>query len=72
MGVPGERKGRVGAGANRLQHPVVTTARVLAWVACLLTNAVGCGMPGLFDCFCCPHASVHRPSIACLAVFLCA
>ena len=28
-------------------------------------------MPGSFDCFCCPHTSVHRPSIACLAVFLC-
>ena len=28
--------------------------------------------PGSFDCFCCPRASVHRPSIACLAVFLCA
>ena len=27
-------------------------------------------LPGLFDCFCCPHTSVHRPSIACLAVFL--
>ena len=26
---------------------------------------------GSFDCFCCPHISVHRPSIACLAVFLC-
>ena len=29
-------------------------------------------LPGSFDCFCCPRASVHRPSIACLAVFLCA
>ena len=28
-------------------------------------------LPGSFDCFCCPRASVHRPSIACLAVFLC-
>ena len=27
---------------------------------------------GSFDWFCCPHASVHRPSITCLAVFLCA
>ena len=27
-------------------------------------------LPGSFDCVCCPHASVHRPSIACLAVFL--
>ena len=27
-------------------------------------------LPGSFDCFCCPHTSVHRPSIACLAVFL--
>ena len=26
---------------------------------------------GSFDCFSCPHTSVHRPSIACLAVFLC-
>ena len=25
-------------------------------------------LPGSFDCFCCPRASVHRPSIACLAV----
>ena len=29
-------------------------------------------LPGSFDCVCCPRASVHRPSIACLAVFLCA
>ena len=28
-------------------------------------------LPGSFDCFCCPRASVHRQSIACLAVFLC-
>ena len=28
-------------------------------------------LQGSFDCFCCPHTSVHRPSIACLAVFLC-
>ena len=28
-------------------------------------------LPGSFDCFCCPHTSVHRLSIACLAVFLC-
>ena len=28
-------------------------------------------LPGSFGCFCCPHTSVHRPSIACLAVFLC-
>ena len=28
-------------------------------------------LPGSFDCFCGPHTSVHRPSIACLAVFLC-
>ena len=28
-------------------------------------------LPRSFDCFCCPHTSVHRPSIACLAVFLC-
>ena len=26
-------------------------------------------LAGSFDCFCCPHTSVHRPSIACLAVF---
>ena len=26
---------------------------------------------GSFDCFCRPHTSVHRPSVACLAVFLC-
>ena len=24
-------------------------------------------LPGSFDCFCCPHTSVYRPSIACLA-----
>ena len=29
-------------------------------------------LPGSFDCFCCPYASVHRPSVACLTVFLCA
>ena len=29
-------------------------------------------LPGSFDCFCCPRASVHRPSITCLAVFQCA
>ena len=28
-------------------------------------------LPGSFDCFCCPHTSAHRPSIACLAVVLC-
>ena len=28
-------------------------------------------LPGSFDYLCCPHTSVHRPSIACLAVFLC-
>ena len=28
-------------------------------------------LPGSFDCFCCPRACVRRPSIACLAVFLC-
>ena len=26
---------------------------------------------GSFDCVCCPHTSLHRPPIACLAVFLC-
>ena len=29
-------------------------------------------LPASFDCFCCPRASVHRPSITCLAVFPCA
>ena len=29
-------------------------------------------LPRSFDFFCCPHTSVHRPSIACLAVLLCA
>ena len=29
-------------------------------------------LPGSFDCFCYPRASVHRPSIICLAVFPCA
>ena len=27
-------------------------------------------LPGSFDCVCCPRASVHRPSVACLTVFL--
>ena len=29
-------------------------------------------LAGSFDCCCHPRASVHRPSVACLAVFLCA
>ena len=29
-------------------------------------------LPRSFDWFCCPRTSVHRPSIACLAVFPCA
>ena len=29
-------------------------------------------LPGSLDCFCCPRTSDHRPSVACLAVFLCA
>ena len=27
---------------------------------------------GSFDCFCCPHTSVPRPSMTCLTVFPCA
>ena len=29
-------------------------------------------LQGSFDCVCCPHTSVLRPSVACLAVFPCA
>ena len=29
-------------------------------------------LPGSFDCFCCPHTTVLRPSTTCLAVFPCA
>ena len=43
----------------RQRRPIVGVLRV-CWL-----------LPGSFDCFCCPHTSVHRPSIACLAVFLC-
>ena len=41
------------------RHPIFGALR-MCWL-----------LPGSFDCFCCPHTSVHRPSIACLAVFLC-
>ena len=41
------------------QRPIVGVLR-MCWL-----------LSGSFDCFCCPHTSVHRPSIACLAVFLC-
>ena len=44
----------------RQWRPVVGVLR-LCWL-----------LPGLFDCCCCPRASVHRPSITCLSVFLCA
>ena len=44
----------------RQQRPIIGVLR-MCWL-----------LPGSFDCFCCPHTSVHRPSIACLAVFLCA
>ena len=40
------------------QRPIIGVLR-MCWL-----------LPGSFDCFCCPHTSVHRPSIACLAVFL--
>ena len=43
----------------RQRRPIVGVLR-MCWL-----------LPGSFDCFCCPHTSVHRPSIACLAVFLC-
>ena len=43
----------------RQRHPIVAVLGVVLVVV------------GSFDCFCCPHTSVHRPSIACLAVFLC-
>ena len=41
-------------------RPVVGVSR-LCWLP-----------PGSFDCVCCQRASVHRLSVACLAVFLCA
>ena len=41
------------------RHPIIGVLR-MCWL-----------LPGSFDWFCCPSASVHRPSIACLAVFLC-
>ena len=41
------------------QRPIVGVLR-MCWL-----------LSGSFDCFCCPHTSVHRPSISCLAVFLC-
>ena len=44
----------------RQRRPIVGVLR-MCWL-----------LPGSFDCFCCPRASVHRPPIACLAVFLCA
>ena len=44
----------------RQRRPIVGVLR-MCWL-----------LPGSFDCFCCPRVSVHRPSIACLAVFLCA
>ena len=43
----------------RQWRPVVGVLR-LCWL-----------LRGAFDCVCRPRASVHRPSIACLAVFLC-
>ena len=44
----------------RQRRPVVGVLR-MCWL-----------LPGSFDCVCCPHTSVHRPSVACLAVFPCA
>ena len=41
----------------RQRRPVVGVLR-MCWL-----------LAGSFDCVCCPHTSVHRPSIACLAVF---
>ena len=43
----------------RQRRPIVGVLR-MCWL-----------LPGSFDCCCCPHTSVHRPSVACLAVFLC-
>ena len=43
----------------RQQRPIVGVLR-MCWL-----------LPGSFDCFCRPHTFVHRPSTACLAVFLC-
>ena len=44
----------------RQRRPVVGVLR-LCWL-----------LWGSFECFCCPHTSVLRPSTTCLAVFACA
>ena len=38
----------------RQRRPIIDVLR-MCWL-----------LPGSFDCFCCPHTSVHRPSIVCL------
>ena len=39
----------------RQRRPIIDVLR-MCWL-----------LPGSFDCFCCPRASVHMPSVACLA-----
>ena len=60
VGVPGLCWMWHGVPFARQRRPIIGVLR-MRWL-----------LPGSFDCFCCPRASVHRPSIACLAVFLCA
>ena len=59
VGVPGPCWMWHGVPFARQWRPVAGLLR-LCWL-----------VPGSFDCFCCPRASVHRPSITCLAMFPC-
>ena len=56
VGVPGLCWMWRGVPFARQRRPIIGVLR-MCWL-----------LPGSFDCFCCPHTSVHRPSIACLAV----
>ena len=60
VGVPGLCWMWHGVPFARQRHPIVGVLG-MCWL-----------LPGSFDRFCCPRTSVHRPSIACLALFLCA
>ena len=60
VGVPGLCRMWRDVPVARQRRPIVGVLR-MCWL-----------LLGSFDCFCCPHTFVHRPSIACLAVFLCA
>ena len=59
VGVLGLRWMWYGVPFARQRRPIIGVLR-MCWL-----------LPGSCDCFCRPHTSVHRPSIACLAVFLC-